>query len=229
MSASFSIKQWSEADKPREKFISRGRKQMTDAELIAILIGSGTKRESALQLSRKILKAYDNDLNELGKLTVEQLMKFNGIGTAKAVSILAAIEIGNRSRYSASHKKESIRNSQAVFELLHPYISDLPHEEFWIVYLNNSNRVIRFEQLSKGGISGTLVDVRLVMKKALELRATSLVLAHNHPSGTLTPSEADKLLTEKLIKASGSLDIKVLDHVIFSREDYFSFADNTLI
>ena len=228
-SASLSIKNWSDADKPREKLRLKGRKVLTNAELIAILIGSGTKHESAVELSRRILHSYGDDLNELGKLSVNQLMEFNGIGEAKAIKILAAIEIGHRRRFKASIASEPIKSSQTVFELLHPQIGDLEHEEFWIVYMNNSNRVLRCEQLSKGGITGTLVDVRLVMKKALELGSVSLILAHNHPSGTLSPSQSDKELTQKLIKAANSLDIKVLDHLIITKESYFSFADNMLI
>ena len=228
-SASFSIKHWSDADKPREKLRIKGRKVLTDAELIAILIGSGTRKESAVQLSRRILHAHSDDLNVLAKRTVNQLMKFNGIGEAKAVKILAALEIANRRRPARSLDLRSLKNSKAVFELLHPQLADLDHEEFWIVYLNNANRVLQSEQLSKGGITGTLVDVRLVMKKALEIGAISLILAHNHPSGALTPSSSDKDLTTKLIKASSSLDIKVLDHLIITKESYYSFADNNLI
>ena len=228
-SASFSIKHWSDADKPREKLRIKGRKVLTNAELIAILIGSGTKKESAVELSRRILHAHGDDLNILAKRSVNQLMKFNGIGEAKAVKILAALEIGNRSRLTGSINQGTLKNSEAVFELLHPELGDLDHEEFWIVYLNNANRVLRSEQLSKGGITGTLVDVRLVMKKALEIGAISLILAHNHPSGALVPSTSDKELTIKLIKASKSLDIKVLDHLIITKESYYSFADNNLI
>ena len=228
-SASFSIKHWSDADKPREKLRMKGRKVLSNAELIAILIGSGTKQESAVQLSKRILHTYGDDLNELGKLSISQLMKFKGIGEAKAIKILAAMEIGHRRRYTSSLTTDSVKNSQAVFELVHPQIGDLDHEEFWIVYLNNSNKVLSCEQLSKGGITGTLVDVRLVMKKALELGAVSLILAHNHPSGALEPSTSDRELTSKLIKASSSLDLKVLDHLIITKETYFSFADNKLI
>ena len=207
----------------------KGRKVLSNAELIAILIGSGTKQESAVQLSKRILHTYGDDLNELGKLSISQLMKFKGIGEAKAIKILAAMEIGHRRRYTSSLTTDSVKNSQAVFELVHPQIGDLDHEEFWIVYLNNSNKVLSCEQLSKGGITGTLVDVRLVMKKALELGAVSLILAHNHPSGALEPSTSDRELTSKLIKASSSLDLKVLDHLIITKETYFSFADNKLI
>ena len=207
----------------------KGRKVLSNAELIAILIGTGTKHESAVQLSKRILHNYGDDLNELGKLSINQLMEFNGIGEAKAIKILAAIEIGHRRRYRSSFTNEVVKNSQAVFEMLHPRIGDLDHEEFWIVYLNNSNKVLRCEQISKGGITATLVDVRLVMKKALGLGAISLIMGHNHPSGTLEPSESDKELTRKLANASASLDIKVLDHLIITKESYYSFADNKLI
>ena len=228
-SASFSIKHWSDADKPREKLRRKGRQQLTNAELIAILIGSGTKQESAVQLSQRILHNHGNNFNELGKLSVNQLMEFRGIGEAKAVKILAAIEIGQRRGIRSFGTTGTLKNSQSVFELLHKDIGYLGHEEFWIVYLNNANKVLRYEQLSKGGITGTLVDVRLVMKKALELGAVCLILAHNHPSGTLSPSNSYKELTKKLIKACAALDIKVLDHLIITEESYFSFADNKLI
>ena len=228
-SSSFSIKDWSDDDKPREKLVQKGRAALSNAELIAILIGSGTKNETAVALSKKILSSANNNLNELGKVSIKQLMKFKGIGEAKAVSIAAAMEIGRRRQNEKALFKEQISESRAVFNLLQHLIADLPHEEFWIVYLNNSNKVIHKAQLSKGGITGTLVDIRLVMKQALEFGAVSLVLAHNHPSGTLKPSEADKKITKKLQKASEALDIRVLDHVIIAQNNYYSFADNNLI
>ncbi len=228
-SSSFSIKDWSDDDKPREKLVQKGRAALSNAELIAILIGSGTKNETAVALSKKILSSANNNLNELGKVSIKQLMKFKGIGEAKAVSIAAAMEIGRRRQNEKALLKEQISESRAVFNLLQHLIADLPHEEFWIVYLNNSNKVIHKAQLSKGGITGTLVDIRLVMKQALEFGAVSLVLVHNHPSGTLKPSEADKKITKKLQKASEALDIRVLDHVIIAQNNYYSFADNNLI
>lgn len=227
--SSFSIKNWSDDDKPREKLVHKGRSVLSNAELIAILIGSGSKNETAVALSKRILASTNNNLNELGKVSIKQLMKFNGIGEAKAVSIAAALEIGRRRQNEKAMLKAQISGSQAVFDLLQPLVADLPHEEFWIVYLNNSNKVIHKAQLSKGGITGTLVDVRLVMKQALELGAVSLILAHNHPSGAFKPSEADKKITNKLQKASEAMDIRVLDHVIITQNKYYSFADNNLI
>ncbi|HLT52186.1 MAG TPA: DNA repair protein RadC, partial [Arenibacter sp.] len=222
---SFSIKNWSDDDKPREKLVYKGYSVLSDAELIAILIRSGSPNESAVGLSKRILAAVDNNLNELGKLSLEQLKQFNGIGEAKAVSIMAALEIGRRRRGEEALKITRITSSKSVYELLQPKMGELPHEEFWIVYLNNSNKILFAGQQSKGGITGTLVDVRLVLKRALELGAVGLILAHNHPSGTLKPSEADKQITKKLKSASEALDIKILDHLIITHKEYFSFAD----
>ena len=226
---SLSIKFWSDDDKPREKLLQKGRSVLSDAELIAILIGSGSRNESAVELSKRILAAAGNNLNELGKLSIKQLMKFKGIGAAKAVTIAAALEIGRRRRGEKAQKITKITSSQDVFELLQPKMGDLEHEEFWIVYLNNSNKVLQTAQLSKGGITGTLVDVRLVMRQALELGAVALILAHNHPSGTLKPSNADKQITQKLISAGKALDLKVLDHLIITQMAYFSFADEQIL
>jgi len=211
---SFSIKNWSQDDQPREKLLNKGKAALSDAELVAILIGSGNREESAVDLSKRILAGVENNLSELGKLSIKQLMNFKGIGEAKAITIMAALELGRRRRSEDALEKKKIISSVSAFELMQPIIGELQHEEFWIIYLNNSNKVIQKNQLSKGGITGTLVDVRLVLKNALEVGATGIILAHNHPSGTLTPSEADKQLTNKLKVASESLDIKVLDHVI---------------
>lgn len=226
---SFSIKHWSDDDKPREKLLNKGRSALSDAELIAILIGSGSRSESAVELSKRILASADNNLNELGKLSTKQLMTFKGIGEAKAVTIAAALEIGRRRRGEESLKVDKITSSKDAFEILQPIMGELEHEEFWILYLNNSNKVLKKSQLSKGGITGTLVDVRIMMKQTLELGAVGLILAHNHPSGTLKPSNADKEITQKIKRASESLDIKVLDHLIITQKDYFSFADNQLL
>lgn len=209
--------------------LQKGRSILSDAELMAIVIGSGSKNESAVELSKRILASVENNLNELGQLSIKQLMQFKGIGEAKAVGIAAALEIGRRRRGEKAKKIIKIASSRDAFEILQPIMGELPHEEFWIVYLNNSNRVMHMAQLSKGGITGTLVDVRLVMKQALELGAVALILAHNHPSGTLLPSEADKQITQKLKRASAALDIKVLDHLIITQKEYFSFADETLL
>ncbi|WP_250432975.1 RadC family protein [Hanstruepera flava] len=227
--ASFSIKNWSQDDQPREKLRDKGKAALSDAELVAILIGSGSRNESAVDLCKRILVSVGNNLNELGKLSLKQLMAFKGIGEAKAITIAAAMELGRRRRGEEALEKKKITSSISVFELMQPIIGELPHEEFWIIYLNNSNKVIQKQQLSKGGITGTLVDVRLVLKMALELGATGIILVHNHPSGTLKPSEADKQITQKLKRAGESLDIKVLDHIIVTEEAYFSFADETLI
>ena len=227
--ASFSIKNWADDDRPREKLVQKGSFVLSDAELIAILIGSGSREESAVELSKRILASVDNNLNELGKLSVNQLMRFKGIGEAKAVSIAAALEVGRRRRLEDTSKIVKIQSSHDVFELLYPLIGELPHEEFWIVYLNNSNKVFHKSQLSKGGITGTLVDVRLVLKQALELGAVGIILAHNHPSGTLKPSAADKQITQKLKTASEALDIQVLDHLILAQNEYLSFADKGIL
>lgn len=221
----FGIKSWAEDDRPREKLLQKGKVSLSDAELIAILIGSGSRNESAVQLSKRILASTGNHLSELGKLSVKKLCEFKGIGPAKAVSIVAAMELGRRRRTEEALEKKKITSSASVFELMQPIIGELYHEEFWIIYLNNSNKVIEQLQLSKGGITGTLVDVRITLRKALEVGATSIILAHNHPSGTLRPSEADKQLTQKLKTAAQSLDIKVLDHLIVTEKSYFSFAD----
>lgn len=221
----FSIKNWKEDDRPREKLLSKGKHVLSDAELVAILIGSGSRNESAVCLSKKILSSVDNNLNALAKLSIEQLMSFKGIGEAKSVSIVTALEIGRRRRLEEALVLVKVTGSKAVFEIMQPIIGDLQHEEFWILYLNNSNKVLHKIQLSKGGITGTLVDTRLVFKKAMEVGATAIILAHNHPSGTLKPSSADKQLTNKIKIAGQTLDVKVFDHLIITTDGYFSFAD----
>ena len=227
--ASFSIKNWADDDRPREKLVQKGSFVLSDAELIAILIGSGSRNESAVELSKRILASVNHNLNELGNLSVNQLMRFKGIGEAKAVTIAAALEMGRRRRMEDTTKITKIKSSHDAFELLYPLIGELQHEEFWIVYLNNSNKVVHKAQLSKGGITGTLVDVRLVLKQALELGAVGIILAHNHPSGTWRPSTADKQITQKLKVASEALDIKILDHLILARHQYLSFADKGIL
>ena len=225
MEQNFSIKHWSEDDKPREKLMLKGKSVLSDAELIAILIGSGSRNESAVFLSKRILLSVNNNLNALGKLSLKQLMEFKGIGEAKAVTIAAALELGRRRRTEALPDFFKITSSKAVFEIMQPIIGDLLHEEFWVLYLNNANKVIHKAQLSKGGITGTVVDVRLIFKLALEHNATSIILSHNHPSGKLVASEADKEITKKLTFAGEQLDIKVLDHIIITEKGYLSFQD----
>ncbi|RTY88494.1 DNA repair protein RadC [Flavobacterium sp. GT3R68] len=226
---SFSIKYWAEDDKPREKLMLKGKASLSDAELIAILIGSGSRNESAVELSKRILASVNNNLNAIGKLSIQQLVGFKGIGPAKAISIVSAMELARRRRGEEAVELDKITSSKSIFEMMQPIIGELSHEEFWIVYLNNSNKVISKSQLSKGGITGTLVDVRLVFKTALEMTATAVILCHNHPSGALKPSDADVQITKKLKFAGESLDIKVLDHLIVTENSYFSFADEGIL
>ncbi len=229
MSESFSIKQWNEDDRPREKMLSKGRASLSDAELIAILIGSGSREESAVTLAKKMLASTKNNLNAFSKLSVDNLTSFKGIGKAKAVSIITALELAKRCRLEEALKVDKVTSSKLIFEIMQPILGDLQHEEFWVIYLNNANKIIFKKQLSKGGITGTMVDTRLVFNKAIELLATGIILCHNHPSGTLKPSNADKNLTSKIKYAGETLDIKVLDHLIITEKGYFSFADSNLL
>ncbi len=224
-----SIKNWHANDRPREKLVNKGKNVLSETELLAIVIGSGNKEESAVELAKKILLSVDNNLVNLGKLSINQLKQFKGIGEAKAVSISSSLELGRRYTSERIIDKVKITSSTTAFSLLEPIIGSLPHEEFWVLYLNNSHKVIKSVQLSKGGITGTLVDIRLVLKQALELGATAIILAHNHPSGALSPSKSDKDLTSKLRIACESIDIKVLDHLIIAEKAYFSFADQQLL
>ncbi len=226
---SFSIKAWAEDDRPREKLRAKGKHVLSDAELIAILISSGSKNESAVELSKRILSSINNNLNALGKLSVDDLMKFKGIGEAKAITIIAALELGRRRRLEEALELPKITDSKAIFEIMQPIIGELSTEEFWIIYLNNSNKVLHKSQLSTGGLTGTVVDVRLVFKKAIEINSTALILCHNHPSGNTKPSEADIQLTKKMKIGGETLDIKVLDHLIITEKAYFSFADEGLM
>ncbi len=219
------IHQWAEDDRPREKFLLKGKDVLSDSELLAILIGSGSRNESAVQLCQRILASTDHNLNRLGKMTISQLMQFKGIGEAKAISIAAALELGRRRRAEDSIQLKKITSSKAVFEIMQPIIGELPHEEFWVVYLNNSNKIIYKTQLSKGGITGTVVDIRLIFKMAFEQNATALILAHNHPSGKLIASDADRIITKKIKEAGQILEIQVLDHIIITENDYLSFQD----
>ncbi|MCL9805199.1 DNA repair protein RadC [Flavobacterium amniphilum] len=223
------INQWAEDDRPREKFLLKGKSALSDSELLAILIGSGSRNESAVQLCQRILASANNNLNHLGKLTANQLMQFKGIGEAKAITIAAALELGRRRREEETPEPDKITSSKKVFEIMQPIIGELPHEEFWVLYLNNSNKVIHKSQISKGGITGTLVDTRLVFQTALEYYATSVILIHNHPSGKLQASDADKQITKKLTEAGKHLDILVLDHIIVTEKSYFSFADEGIL
>lgn len=223
------IKNWAEEDRPREKLLLKGKNSLSDAELIAILIGSGNKTETAVELSKKILSFVNNDLNKLSKLTVNDLIKFNGIGEAKAISIVAALELGRRKKNTEKTKTTSITSSKIAFEEVYDILSDLPHEEFWVIYLNRKNEVIKKINISKGGISGTIADTKIIFKNAIENLASSIILCHNHPSGNLAPSEADKKLTKKLSEVGNMMETPVIDHLIIGENNYFSFADEGLL
>jgi DNA repair protein RadC len=226
---SFPITSWSEADKPREKLLEKGRSVLSDAELIGILIGSGSKNESAVELAKRILNSIDNDLNELGKLSVNDFTKFKGIGEAKAIAIVAALELGRRRKDKGSAERAKISRSKDAFDLISNQFEDLMHEEFWVLYLDRSNKIITKQNLSKGGVSGTVVDARLLFKQAVECLASGIVLCHNHPSGNLKPSEEDLKLTKRLKEAAKLLDMVILDHLILAGKDFYSFADNGIL
>jgi DNA repair protein RadC len=223
------IKTWAEADRPREKMQIQGRSSMSDAELLAILLRSGTQEETAVDLARRILSSVRQDLNALGKCSLSELTRFKGMGMAKAVTVVAALELGRRRQLSPVVNQPQVRSSQDAHRALAPLLMDLPHEEFWILLLNRANRIIGKERISTGGVSGTVVDAKLVFRKALETLACSIILSHNHPSGNLTASQADLDLTKKLRKAGKSLDIEVLDHLIISDSGYLSFADEGML
>lgn len=221
----FTIKSWAEDDRPREKLALKGKSVLSDAELLAILVSSGSKNESAVQLCKRILASVDNNLNSLGKLSIQQLCEFKGIGDAKAISIIAALELGRRRKNEEVSELTKIVSSKTIFDIMQPLIGDLNHEEFWVLFLNNNMKVLHKSQLSKGGMTGTVVDVRIIFKMALENNATSIILVHNHPSGSLKPSEADINITKKISAAGFTLDVLVLDHVIITENAYFSFKD----
>lgn len=230
MSTNLSIKNWALEDRPREKMLYKGAAVLTDAELLAIIIGSGTRKETAVELSRKILSASENNLSKLGKLSVEELVnRYKGIGPAKAISIVAALELGKRRKLHEIGNPEKITSSRDVYNMFQPVMADLNYEEFWVLYLNRANKVITKRRLSQGGVSGTVIDPRLVFKPGLELLASSVILCHNHPSGNLNPSDADIQITRKLKKAGEVLDISVLDHLIICENGYFSMADEGTI
>ncbi|MCL4125242.1 UNVERIFIED_CONTAM: hypothetical protein GTU68_036409 [Idotea baltica] len=224
-----SIKTWHEDDRPREKLIHQGRTSLSNAELIAILIGSGSRSESAVQLAKRILQRCEHNLDELGKLSLEELMSFKGIGQAKAVSIVAALEVGRRRQAADPLKKEQITSSRDSYEILSPMLSDLKHEEFWIIILNQSNKVISKEKISSGGVASSLADPRLIFKSAIQLLASGIILSHNHPSGALRPSDSDIRLTKKLVEAGKVLDVRIIDHVIIGDKGYYSFVDEGML
>jgi DNA repair protein RadC len=223
------IKSLAEDDRPREKMLTHGRHTLSDAELIAILIGSGSRSESAVQLARRLLSDHGNNINELARLSVSDLKKYKGVGEAKAISIAAAFELGRRRSDTGNIEKTKITSSQVAYDLLQRRLADLPHEEFWLLALNRANIVTRERQVSKGGISGTVVDPRIVCRWAVEAEASGVVIAHNHPSGQLVPSEQDLQITKKLKEALRVFDISLLDHLIIGHQNYLSFSDEGLL
>ncbi len=221
-----SIKDWAVNERPREKMMERGEQALTDAELLAILIGSGTQKKSAVQLMKEVMDACDNRLSLLSKMTLEELMAFNGIGEAKALTIKAAAEIGRRRAQEKANDIDQITTAEDVYNMMHPLMRDLSHEEFWVLLLNNNARVIKRVKLSSGGLTQTAVDIRMILKEALIVEATNLVVCHNHPSGYIYPSKEDENITKKIMSASETMNIRLIDHVIVTDGQYYSFADN---
>lgn len=224
-----SIKNWALEDRPREKMLDKGKDVLSDAELIAILISSGNSHESAVDLAKRILRDSNNNLIELSKLSINDLINYKGIGEAKAVSIVAALELGRRRRFAEEIEKTSISNSNDAFEYFYAHLADLTHEQFWIMLLNPANKIIKVERIGIGGINGTTADPKKIFKCAIENRATNIILCHNHPSGNLSPSEADKKITQNIIKAGNIMEIKILDHIIIGNNKYYSFTDEGII
>ncbi len=226
---SLNIKAWAEDDRPREKMMLKGKDALSDAELLAILIGTGTPKASAVEVAKAILSRVNNNLHTLGKLSIRDLMAIKGIGTAKAIGITAALELGRRRQTHKPRKQQDISDSVDVYNIMHPQIADLPHEEFWVLLLNKSNRVIKKERISIGGVDGTIADIKMIFKSAIDSLASSIILCHNHPSGNLQPSGSDVSLTKKMKQAGEMLNIKVLDHVIVTETGFYSFADEGVI
>ncbi len=225
-----SIKHWAEEDRPREKMMLKGVSALSDSELLAILIGSGNDKESAVELCKRILQKADNNLNKLGRFSVNDLTSnFRGVGPAKAITIIAALELGRRRKSEEVVERKKINSSNDAYAIFYPILSDLNHEETWALLLDRSNKVVSTMQVSRGGISGTVVDIRLILREAINHYASSIVLGHNHPSGSCTPSPQDTTLTKKLKEAAQWMDISLLDHIIVCGETYYSFADNGII
>ena len=223
------IHEWAEADRPREKLIEQGRRALTNAELLAILIGSGSAHESAVELCRRVLSEVENNLATLSKLEVADLCRYHGIGQAKAISINAAMEIGRRRKETIEAPSPVLNSSKRVYTFFRDRLQDLPHEEFWVLYLNTGCKVIDKQLIGRGGNDFTPVDIRVILRHALQANAHSMILIHNHPSGTLSPSTSDKQLTKRIVNAAVLMDIRVNDHVIFTDQHYFSFRDEGLL
>lgn len=223
------ITDWALSDRPREKLISKGISSLSDAELIAILIGSGNKNETAVDLSKRILNENKNNLNELAKLSLNDLENYKGIGEAKAITIIAALELGRRRNLNEAIERKKITSSKDAFEIFSPIISDLPYEEFWILLLNRSNKIIDKIRISTGGITGTIADIRIILKEAILKNSTGIIVCHNHPSGNIKPSTSDIELTKKIKNAAEIMDISILDHIIVAENSFYSFADEGLL
>ena len=223
------IKSWAEEDRPREKMLLKGKSTLSDAELLGILISSGIQNMTAVDIGKEILRNVENDLNQLGKLSIKDLSKFKGIGEARAITIVAALELGRRRKETESVKKPVIKSSNDAFVLMKPMLWDLLHEEFWIITLSRSNQVIKTIQISAGGVAGTVADPKIIFKHALEQLASGIILVHNHPSGNLKPSQEDINLTKKIKEGGRILDIPILDHLIISDNGYYSFADESML
>lgn len=226
---SLNIKSWAEEDRPREKLLLKGKAVLTDAELIGILIASGTKDKSAVDLARDILNTVGNNLNSLAKLTVKDLMKFKGIGEAKAITIVSALELGRRKKETESENRIIIKGSEDAYKVIRPHLEDLKHEEFWILILNRRHQVLKKQPISSGGVSGTVADPKIIFHAALQELASSIILVHNHPSGNRNPSQSDLNLTKNLKKAGEVLEIPVIDHIIYTDDGYTSFSDDGLL
>ncbi len=224
-----SIKDWSIDDRPREKLYAHGSRMLSDAELLAILINTGTKSESALDISKRILKTADNKLYKLGKLDINELMNIKGIGKAKAIKLQAAFELGRRRVLENPEDQQIIKSSRCVFETLSVDLSEIAHEEFWVLFLRRNNSVISKERISKGGITGTVIDAKIIAKKASAYLASGMILCHNHPSGNINPSEQDIQLTKRMKEVGELIDCQVLDHVIIGQQTYYSFADEGIL
>lgn len=223
------IREWSPEDRPREKLLLKGTGALSEAELIAILIGSGTTKTSAVELAKKVLLLSNHNLNALARLSVKDLMKIKGIGEAKAITIVAALELGRRRKGQDIEEKPKINSSKDAFDLIQGDLMDLQHEEFWVLLLNRAHQVIKKKRVSEGGVSGTVADPKIIYKLALEDLASGVIVAHNHPSGNLKPSQSDIDLTRKLKEAGRFLEVQLLDHLIIANRNYFSFADDGLI
>lgn len=229
MNTTVPLREWSPQDLPREKLIQKGKAVLTDAELVSLLLGHGTRSVSSVELGKRVLHQANNSLHDLARMTVKDLTRIDGVGRTKAMAIVAALELGRRRRELSPESRPSLRKSADAYDILKPMMLDIPHEEFWIILVNRANRLIRVNQVSHGGVAGTIADPKIIFKMAVEELASGIILAHNHPSGNLTASQADIELTRKLSAGARLLEMQVLDHIILAGQNYFSFADEGLI